>query len=529
MGDVERQERRGGGGGSWRRWLAPAFCTAAIVAVYAPVLRFGFVAEDYQIALKGAKVIADPAELFRPFQRVWRPAAFGSFAGLVGVFGDRPPAFRAARLVVTAALAALGFVLLRGLGGCSPAGAAVLCLVWQVSPLFSELICGEALFLGHQIFVAAVLVVLIVRGGRDSPGRRAVLIAAGALAAAASEQWVVLPAVLAAQDLLVLGRTWRRALRTLLAWGGAAAAYVAVYGLITGFGYRSFYAFDLSLLVAKSIVVAATFFHVIQPVPWGFVDFLRVHPWVAGAAPLLAAMLVAYLVRARRREGLFLLLASAVLLLPTLPNAGFAGRWAALPWLLFLGAVAHPLAAMWSLGRGRTGVRAALALGGGIVFAGALITVRGDIFDWGRVDALTRRLATEVAPLLEEGRTGRTLVVFRYDDTRPWLEMLEEQRGQPKVFMPRPDDPYGIVSLSALLTWRTYREGLAWERLATLPASGDIAVFAHETGGFRRVAGIPGEVAAALAREDQRSAGAFSGVLVLRPATWEGFNAREFP
>lgn len=529
MGDVVEQERRSGGEGTWRRWLPLAVCTAAIVTVYAPVLRFAFVAEDYQIALKGAKVIEHPAELLRAFQRVWRPAAFGSFAGLVGVFGDRPVAFRAARLAVTAALAALGLVLLQRLGGCSPAGAVVLCLLWQVSPLFSELICGEALFLGHQIFVAAVLVVLISRTGRDSPGRRAALLAAGAVAAAASEQWVVLPAVLAAQDVLLLGRTWRRAMRTLLAWGGAAAAYVAVYGLITGFGYRSFYAFDPSLLVAKSIVIAAAFFHVIQPVPWGFTGFLREHQWVVVAAPLLVAALVAYLVRTRRRDGLFLLIASSSLLLPTLPNAGLAGRWTALPWLLFLGAVAHPLAAMWRLERGRIAIRTALALCGGIVLAGALITVRGDIADWGRVDALTRRLSAELTPLLEAGRAGRTLVVFRHGDSGPWLEMLDQQRGQPKVFMPRPDDPYGVVSLSALLTWRTYREGLAWERIATLPASGDVAIFAHETGGFRRLPGLPGGVAAALAPGGPRSAGGFSGVLVLRPTAWGGSNAREFP
>ncbi len=504
-------------------------CAAAIIAVYAPTLRLGFVAEDYQIALKGAKVLERPGELLRPFQKVWRPAAFGSFAGLVGVFGDRPVAFRVVRLAVTVGLAALGFVLLRRLGGCSPTGAAVLCLFWQVSPLFSELICGEAAFLGHQIFVAAVLTALLARTGRAGPGRTAVLVAAGAVAAAASEQWVVLPAVLAAQDVLVLGRTSRQALRTLLAWGAAVAAYVAVYSLITGFGNRSFFAFDPPLLAAKSLVVAASFFQVIQPVPWGFVDYLGQHSWVAVAAPLLVALLVAYLVRARRREGLFLLLASTALLLPTLPNAGFAGRWAALPWLLFLAGAAHPLAAMWRLERGRAAIRTALALCGGIVLVGALITVRGDIADWGRVDALTRRLSGELTLPLELGRAGGTFVVFRDGDSGPWLELLDRQRGQPKVFMPRPDDPYGIVSLPALLTWRTYRDGVAWERVPVVPASGDVVVLAHRTGGFSRLPELPGRVAAALNPGGPRSSGGFAGALVLRRTSWAGFSAREFP
>jgi hypothetical protein len=523
------EERASTSGGSWRRWLSLVACATVIVAIYAPTLRQGFVAEDYQIALKGAKVLDHPGELLQPFQKVWRPAAFGSFAALVGIFGDRPEAFRAVRLAVTVALAALGLPLLRRLGRCSPTGAVVLCLFWQVSPLFSELICGETLFLGHQIFAAAILVVLLVRCEHGGARRQAVLVAAGIVAAASSEQWVVLPAILAVQDVLVLGRPWRRALHTLMAWGGAAAAYVVVYGIITGFGYSSFYSFGPSLVAAKSIVIAASFFQLIQPVPWEFAAFLRLHPWVAVAAPLLLAGLVTYLVRARRRDGLFLLAGAVLLLLPTLPNAGFAGRWSALPWLLFLGAVAHPLAAAWRLERGRAAVRVALTLAGGIVLAGALLTVRGDVSDWGRVDALTRQLAREVSPLVEEGHSGRPLVVFRYGDSRPWLDMLDSQRGQPKVFMPRPDDPYGVVSLSALLTWCTYREGLAWERIAALPSSGGVAVYAHETGGFRRLPGVPAGVAAAIASRGPSATAPFTGVLLLRPTPWDGFGAREFP
>jgi hypothetical protein len=522
---------RGPGTGerSWRRWLPPLLCVAATVAVYEPVLRVSFIGEDYQIALKGAKVIAAPAELFQPFQRVWRPAAFGSFAVLGAIFGDRPAAFRAVCLALTAVLALLGYLLLRRLGGCSRAGAAALCVLWQVSPLYSELICGEALFLGHQLFVAAVLAVVLLRGGRDTPVRRVALLAAAAVAAAASEQWVMLPAVLAAQDLLVLGRTWRRAARTLAVWAAAAAAYLAAYGLVTRFGYRSFYTLGPALLAAKSLVITATFFHVIQPVPLGFVDFVRDHPWVVAAAPLLLAAMITFLVRARHRKGLFLLVAAALLLLPTLPNGGFTGRWAALPWLLFLAAAAYPLAAMWELRQARTAARVALVLAGGIVLANGLITVRGDIADWSRVDMLTRRLDAELAPLLDDGRAGRSLVVFRYDDSRPWLELLAQQRGQPKIFMPRPDDPYGVVSLSALLTWRTYRQGLAWERLARLPAGGQVAVFAHGIGGFRRLPALPAEVAEALAPGGRRTAAGFVGAVVLRPTAWAGFTAREFP
>jgi hypothetical protein len=105
------------------------------------------------------------------------------------------------------------------------------------------------------------------------------------------------------------------------------------------------------------------------------------------------------------------------------------------------------------------------------------------------------------------------------DDGGPLRRLLESPRGQLKLYFPRPDDPYGAVSLSALLSWQTYREGFVLERVTTLPPGRTAAAFVHQTGAF-----LPREVPAGPVL-----GGGSRPAVMLVPRPWETFDPAAFP
>ena len=495
-----------------------------MVALYAPVLRFGLVAEDFQFALKGAKVAEDPLELFRPFQLVWRPAVYAVFAVLARAAGPLPVWYRIVQMAAGLALGAAGWLLLRRVAGLGPWLSAATVVVWLASPLANEPLCGEASFVGHLLFGASALLALSLHAGAPSGTRRLGVALALLVAAACKEEWIVVPAMLLLEDLALHGVPLRRALGGARWWFAGAGVYLAVYGAITRYRYAGVYHPSAGTIAAKTLHTLTAFVQLSEPLPWGFGQALAEAPWKALAAALILAAIAVVAVARRLRRPLLLLACCALSALPTLPTVAQAGRWTFLPWLFFLGGVVAWVREASPRAWRRPAARASAAVLLAVVAARGAATTRGDIADWGKLDLLTAALRREAGPLVEEAARGRGLVVLRLDDSGPWAALVSEPEGQTKAMFPRPDDPYGIVSLSALLSWETYAGGWVLERVAALPEGAPAVAFLHSSGGFRRLDAVP----AVAVRHPIHPGSGVPGV-ILHPRSWAGFAPREFP
>ena len=321
-----------------------------------------------------------------------------------------------------------------------------------------------------------------------------------------------------AQDVLLLTMPWRRALRRAVPWAVAVAAYLAAYWALVRFQAGWFYGSEPSGLAAKAVATIGAFLHVLPPVPWEFGALLAERPLGAALAVALTLALAAFTVVRHERRALFCLLASAMTALPTLPGAGQAGRYMLLPWLFFLAACALALREAGRVLRMTRLLDATLVTLGTTLLAGDAVRVRGDLADWSRFAALARALETEAAPLLSHARTGGTLVVLRGDDGGPLRRLLESPRGQLKLYFPRPDDPYGAASLSALLSWQTYREGFVLERVTTLPP-----------GGLRRPSSTRRGSSSREVPAGPVLGGGSRPAVMLVPRPWETFDPAAFP
>lgn len=502
----------------WLAWLPLVAACAAVVLVYAPALSLGPVAEDLQWALKGAATPHHLEGLLKPFHQHLRPAGNLFFAASVALFGKVWVAYRAVQLAFLLALAVLAWRLLRRTLALPPVGAGLVVALWLISPLSDDVV-----FITNQVkqvlLGAGTLGVLLLRQGPRTPARRLWTVAAAVLAAAAKEEWVVLPVLVLTQDVLLLTMPWRRALRRAVPWVVAVAAYLAAYWALVRFEAGWFYGSETSGLAAKAVATIGAFLHVLPPVPWEFGAVLAERPLGAALAVALTLALVAFTVVRHERRALFCLLASAMTAIPTLPGAGQAGRYMLLPWLFFLAACALGLREAGGALRMTRLLDATLVMLGTTLLAADAVRVRGDLTDWSRFAALARALETEAAPLLAHARAGGTLVVLRGDDGGPLRRLLESPRGQLKLYFPRPDDPYGAVSLSALLSWQTYREGFVLERVTTLPPGRTAAAFVHQTGAF-----LPREVPAGPVL-----GGGSRPAVMLVPRPWETFDPAAFP
>jgi hypothetical protein len=296
-------------------------------------------------------------------------------------------------------------------------------------------------------------------------------------------------------------------------------AYLATYWALVRFQAGWFYGQGPSGVVAKAVATTAAFFHILPPVPWEFGALLADNPAKALLAVALMLALVAFTVARGERRALFCVAASALTVLPTLPGSGQAGRYLLLPWFFFLAACALALREVGRAVRMSRQLDAAFVVLGVVLLAGDAVRVRADCTDWARFAAIARALETEAAPLVQHARAGGAVVAVRGDDGGPLRRLLESPRGQLKLYFPRPDDPYGAVSLSALLSWQTYREGFVLERVETLPPGRSAVGFVHETGAF-------------LPREFSTGSSPGGGPrlpVILVPRPWETFDPAAFP
>jgi hypothetical protein len=395
--------------------------------------------------------------------------------------------------------------------------------LWLVCPLVTEVFCVTNQ-VKQMMLGAAVLGVLCLRAGEPAGWRRAAVVALGAVAAASKEEWVVLPALVLLQDAVWLALPWRRAVRRALPWAAAAAAYLAAYELVVAFRARAFYDAPAATVAGKALTTLASLWHLADPTPVGFGVYVRANPLAALVAAALTAALVAMLAACRSRAGLFAVAAAAMLALPTAMSSVQAGRYVLLPWLFALVALVDA----GRQARGRRRLRLGVAVAGGALLVGAaardLPVVWRDLDDWARYGTLQQAIAREAAPLIEEALAGRALVVLRGDDGGPLAALVGSPGGQIKPYFPRPDDPYGAVSLQALLSWELRRQGVALERVIAAPADRPAAAFVHDAGGFRRLRGIPD---LPVRHPAVRGRGVPGVVLV--PVAWSSFAPAEFP
>ncbi|MGQ9836262.1 MAG: hypothetical protein ACUVRQ_09890 [Thermoanaerobaculaceae bacterium] len=456
-------------------WLLAAL--AGLATLYHPVLGWGPVAEDFQFALKGARARESPGKLLHPLQLVWRPLAVLPFLLLRG---PRWLPMRALHFGLGLGMACLGFVFFRRLVKASPPVAALLVLLWLTAPLSTEVLCGETAFVGHLLYGCASLVALLALAQEDQRWRW-VVAAAASIALLSKEEAVVLPAVVFLTSRFVLHRSPRLALRDSIWAAVPVAVFIPTYFAITGLAYRSFYGVNGQELLAKMLVTAGSFFHLLPPTVSHFAAHLAFQPWRAALTALVVVIFLLLLLRSQQREAGGWLLVTVCLLLPTLPSAGQAARWTFLPWLTFIAACTAPFTSPTASWARSWLSRAAGGLAALLVATNSVLAV-GDVGDWGRFEALTRRLEGELEPLLQALRNGVAVVVWREHDDGPLQELVFTSGGSITLFFPRPEDPYGIVSLEAMLGWRLHREGRAVLRVSA-PAPGALE-FVHRDGGF---------------------------------------------
>lgn len=503
---------------------AAGAAVAVVLASYLPVLRLPPVGEDLQWALRGATVLRSPGVLLRPFHEHLRPAGDAFFAAGVAMFDTQWGGYRAVQLAIAAALALAGWALARRLLRGGVWTAALLVPLWLVCPLVTEVFCVTNQ-VKQMLLGIGILGVLLLRGPAPSRRRRVAIAALALLAAAAKEEWVVLPVLVALQDILVLAVTPRRAVRRMLPWLAAVAVYLVAYDLLVAFRARWFFETTAAAGAAKLVASLSSMWHVGDPLPLGFSSLLQDNSGGAAAAVTLTAAVVAALVASRSGPGLFAVTAAGVLLLPTALSPLQAGRYLLLPWFFMLVAVVEAGRRLAS----RPRLRGAVAAAGGLLAIAVVARDAGvvwrDLDDWAAYGALQRRVRDEAAPLLAAARSGMALVVLRGDDGAPLAALATAPAGNAKLYFPRPDDPYGVASLQALMTWELRRAGLALERVREVDGGRPAAAFVHHAGGFVELPAVP-QVAVRFPAEPAR--GGVRGV-VLVPVPWTSFAPEAFP
>lgn len=474
-----------------RRLLPPLLAAVAVATLFVPVLRFGPVAEDFLFAVDGAWIREQPQLLLAPFQLVWRPGARLPFA-LAAPFGEPGlDALRAGQWTGGVLLALLGFAALRRLAGLPSWLAAAFAFWWLASPVGNEVLCGESAYLGHIGLVGCVLGVLILWEPSMSRRRLGIIGILTAGAMACGEAWVMLPIALAAIDVLHFRMARQQWLRRAAAWVPGLAMYLAAYWLITSFGYRTLYAFDSWVWLSKLTSSAAILMHFSELSPFPAGDGMTASHLAGALAILLGLALAVVLARTGRSGALALLCGTVLFALPTLSSPEQYGRWLMLPWLGVLGGLGSLLHSAWLGGRPHRLACAGLAMLAMFLSAKDVATTHGDIRDWQRLSQLTRQLVSETPAILSGIRAGDCLMVLRAGDTQPLAQLLRTQQGVRKWFVPRPDDPYGIAPLAAMLTWQAREHRLVFRRVQQVPADGSIQTWRHETGRFVRLANVP--------------------------------------
>jgi hypothetical protein len=381
--------------------------------------------------------------------------------------------------------------------GLGPIAAAVVALVWVMSPFTDESAFVVAYRFQPLLLLAWLLLIVVwPRADATWSGGRIALVAATILAAAAAkETWVVTPALVAALEF-----DRRRSLRTIALpvtlVGAAAALYVILY--IFAFPTSKSYYELGSHVLARVPQQLAAFLYLGESRPYAFAL-----TWVGGFSLAVVVLMAIFCVR-WRVAGTWVAL--FLLVLPTLPTllvSFMPQRYLAIPYAGFLLLVALWVSALIDrLPRWRMAIRVgALVLVVLVVGAGAAI-VRADLEDYRAMAAAHEVLIDEAGAVKGTFSGERPVLIVRDERAQPLVEILREPRGIPKLPYTRHEDPYGLIDTAALFEWVLSEEGTRVERIenwASACAGVEGSVVVHHVGEFADV-GVSTDVAAEATR-----------------------------
>ncbi len=490
-------------------WLGAA---GLFLWVFAPTLAWGPIAEDLQWAYKGWTARHNPASFFQPFHQHYRPAVLALFAFAANVFGDWWLGYRVLAWVLLAVLLWVAARFLKQRTSLPEWLVPSLFVTWLVSPLADEVlfVTCEA----QQVLYA--IGVLWTLGKVDRSGRQKGFWWALTLAFASKEEAIVLLPLLVAQDRLLFGLSWRQVLRRALPLATFCLAFLAAYKALTAFQASWFYQ-NPWLAPLNFGTTWPAFWHFHGPVLGKYAVALQsTWPWMVLSLVATALLLLATF--GRDRMPAFGFVAAGLSLLPTLPANLQVPRYTFLPYFFFLAAVLSGALALVHRMR-RRWLTLVFVLGWFSALVNDVSVARADRQDWDRFRRLSVVLEEELEPVLDALRQGKGTLLVRGADTLPLSQLYRSPRGIAKVYFPRPDDPYGVVSVSAVVSWKLRREGVAAVRCHGEGCPQPQAAFRHEVGGFlpmEPTAPLPGELFGA-------------GRVLLAPLPARSFHPQAFP
>lgn len=497
-----------------REWWPWALALAALGVLYGPVVCWGPAAEDLQWAYKGWVAARHPVAFLEPFHQHYRPVVLAFFSLASTLFSDHWWLYRLFSLGLGTMILAVAGKFLKDHGGLPAAASAAIGVLWLASPLSDEVFFVTC-ELQQLLCCLGVLLALWARRGDVISGWMWVGIL---LAIGSKEEAVVLPLLLVLQDALVFQLTPVRIWHRTRLLGGAVLAYLLLYLVTAQFEARWFYQ-NPWLAFPNLATTWTAFWHLHAPVLTDYRQaFLSQWPKVAFAAVLTGLTVASGL--ARRRFVVFCFVGAGLALAPTLPANVQSPRYTFLGYFLFLTGVAVAARELaLRAGRWRFAVTVAFSLVALSVVANDALVVWGNREDWRQFQELSARLDHELQPVLACLREGKQVVLLRGEDYEPLLRLVRSPQGMPKLYFPRPDDPYGVVSVSALASWRLRVEGIAARRVIDTLSNRPLVIFVHEVGGFVPLQPFP--------LEANRLFG--YGMVLLEPVRASAFNPQSFP
>ena len=434
--------------------LACLALTGAVLALYAPALRFALVGDDYQWLQLAHRAMHRPALLLADLDTFYRPASTWTLVIDRLVSGHHAFGYHLTNLLLHAA-AGVGLALAGRRLGLGWVSGWAIGLLWAASPFTEEPAISVAIRFEDLLMLAwlATIAAWPRHGERWSRRRLAVVAATVALAALCKETWVVTPALVAALELGQRRVALRRAVPAVALTTAAVLVYLALY--FTFFpGDKSYYRSSLAPL-AKVPHEFAAFLQLEGLLPVAFTV-----TWKGAAAVAVVAGLAFLGLRAARAGtlvGLTLLVAPTVptLLVPYLPT-----RYTAIPYagFLLLAAAAFEAGVRGAPARWRAAASASvLTMAAAVLVAGAM-TVRADLGDDARFASAHDRLLREAAAVAPGFPLDRPVLVLRGEDDNPAKEIMMSAQGLPKLIFARHPDPYGLIDAAALFEWVLARE-----------------------------------------------------------------------
>ncbi len=463
--------------------LACLALTGAVLALYAPALRFALIGDDYQWLQFAHRAMHRPVLLFADLDTFYRPTSTWTLVLDRLVSGHHALGYHLTNLLLHAA-AGVGLALVGRRLGLGPVAAWAIGLLWVTSPFTEEPAASVAIRF-EDLLMLAWLAMIAAWPRRDESWSRDRIVAAVAAVAFASlskETWVATPALVAALELGQRRATLRRALPATALATAAVLVYVALYFALFP-GDKDYYRFSLAPL-AKVPHEFAAFLHLEGLLPAGFTLTWRGALAVAAVAGLAAFGLEKS--RAATTVGLALLIAPTIptLLVPYLPT-----RYTSIPYagFLLLAAAAVEVGLRGAPARWRPAAVAGVAALAAAGFAAGAVTVRADLGDGARFSAAHERLLREAAAVVPAFPLDRPVLVLRGENDNPARDIVMNAQGLPKLIFVRQPDPDGLIDAAALFEWVLEREDVAVVRFddgETRFRGRPGAILEHRHGGF---------------------------------------------